>query len=142
SHGPTIWLGNVAFPRIESLFHDANLLAIYLLIGVLIIIYLLLGKRLSGLNRLLLVLLLVVHLAGIVVTVSRSGILLFAFSLSLLIPRMLGNRVIRLLLFMVLIGTALVLLLALSFPISITVASDYFDAYRSRFTLEDETIRI
>lgn len=142
SHAPSVQLGTLSFPRIESLFHDANLLAIYLVIGVLLTLHLLLRKQMVGSRRLFLTLLLLLHVSAIILTVSRSGILLLFFALSLLIPRMLGNRTVRVLVFVLLMSAVLTLLLALSFPGSIVIAGDYLDVYRSRFTLEDETKRI
>lgn len=142
SYASTVELGNFSFPRIESLFHDANLLAIYLIVGILIIFNLFLRERITGSRRLFLALLLIIHMAAVVVTLSRSGLLLLVFSLSLLIPRMLSNKTVRLLLFALLMGMAVVLLLALSFPTSLSITGDYLEAYRSRFTLDNETIRM
>jgi O-antigen ligase len=142
SVAPSVRLGGLAIPRIESLFHDANLLAVYLLVAVLILFTFLLRGRTSGPYKLFVGILLLLHVAAIVLTISRSGIVLLAFSFLLLVPRTLGNSVARALVVILLFALAVIALLVLSFPASLDIAGNYFEAYTSRFSFEDEVRRV
>lgn len=142
SNAPFVWLGTLSLPRIESFFHDANLLAIYLVIATLLLLSYLMYGDVRTTQKLMFGVVLFIHCLAIVLTVSRSGILLLIFSILLLLVRRANFKMMVNFGLLISVGGVVILLLAFLSSGSLLALDDYSQAFVNRLNLDDDAIRL